>query len=344
MTDTREAGGQGSTPAGSQVFGELLGNRDIRQVFGQMLTEVGRRDRRVVVLDCQTAIPTMAITFARAIPERFLDLAVAEQNAVSFAAGLARVGFTAILPLFACFVTRRALDQIYTQVAYAALNVKVCGLDAGLTSPNTGASHQMLQEVAVMRSLPHVTVVEPADAIELSQALPAAVAHHGPVYFRMVRGDLGGPCPRVSPDGYEFRIGRATLLREGRDITLIGSGLMVWRCLQAAETLAGEGVSADVINVSTLKPLDQALIRERARRTGAVVTAEHHTVLGGLGGAVAELLGEANPVPLRRVGVRDRFGESAPLRDVLPEYGLTAEAVVDAAHEALAAKARSRGR
>ena len=344
MTDTRTTGGQESAPAGTQVFGELLGTRDIRQVFGQTLKEVGERDPRVIVLDCQTAVPTMAITFARAFPDRFIDLAVAEQNAVSFAAGLARVGFTPILPLFACFVTRRALDQIYTQVAYPALNVKVCGVYAGLTSPNTGATHQMLQDVAIMRSLPHMVVIEPADAIELSQALPAAVAHHGPVYFRMVRGDLGGPCPRVSPDGYEFRVGQATLLREGKDITFIGSGLMVSRCVQAAEMLARQGISADVINVSTVKPLDERLILERARRTGAVVTAENHTILGGLGGAVAELLGEACPVPLRRVGVRDRFGESAPLKDLLPEYGLTAEAVVDAAHAALAAKSQQHGR
>lgn len=342
MTEARKADGQASAPASAQVFGEFLDTRDIRQVFGQTLKEIGQRGPRVIVLDCQTAVPTMAITFARAFPERFIDLAVAEQNAVSFAAGLARVGFTPILPLFACFVTRRALDQIYTQVAYPALNVKVCGVYAGLTSPNTGATHQMLQDVAIMRSLPHMTVVEPADAIELSQAIPAVVTHPGPVYFRMVRGDLGGPCPRVSPDGYEFRIGQATLLREGKDITLIGSGLMVSRCVQAAETLAREGISADIINVSTLKPLDDRLILERARRTGAVVTAENHTILGGLGGAVAELLGEACPIPIRRVGVRDRFGESAPLQDLLPHYGLTAEAVVDAARAAVAATSRGR--
>jgi transketolase len=344
MTDTRTGGGQGSSPAGTQVFGESLGARDIRQVFGETLVESGRRDRRLIVLDCQTAVPTMAISFARAFPERFVDLAVAEQNAVSFAAGLARVGLIPILPLFACFVTRRALDQISTQVAYPALNVKVCGVYAGLTSPNTGATHQMLQDLAIMRSLPHMTIIEPADAVELSQALPAAIARPGPVYFRMVRGDLGGPCPRVSPDGYAFQLGQATVLREGKDITLIGSGLMVSRCVQAAETLAREGISADVVNVSTVKPLDEWSILERVGRTGAVVTAENHTILGGLGGAVAELLGETRPVPLRRVGVRDCFGESAPLEALLPHYGLTAEAVVEAARAALAAKSHQGGR
>jgi transketolase len=223
-------------------------------------------------------------------------------------------------------------------VAYADMNVKVCGLYAGLTSPNTGATHQMISDLAVMRSIPNLTVVEPADALEMQQALAAVVAHRGPVYFRMVRGDIGGPCPRVSPEGYEFRLGKAALLREGRDVTLIGSGLMVSRCLQAAEILANEGIAADVVNVSTIKPLDAEMIAARAGRTGAVVTAENHTVLGGLGGAVAEVLGEACPVPLRRVGIRDEFGTSGPLEEIFPQYGLTAEAVCEAARSALKAK------
>jgi transketolase len=180
--------------------------------------------------------------------------------------------------------------------------------------------------------------VEPADALEMSQALTAVVLHRGPVYFRLVRGDIGGPCPRVTPDGYEFRLGKATLLREGTDVTLIGSGLMVSRCLQAAEILAAEDIAADVINLSTIKPLDADLIVARARRTGAVVTAENHTILGGLGGAVAELLGDACPVPLRRVGICDEFGTSGPLEELFPHYGLTAEAVCAAARDALRAK------
>ena len=311
---------------------------DIRQLFGEALVAVGQADPNVVVLDCQTAMPTAAVSFARAFPERFIDLGIAEQNAVSFAAGLARMGFVPIVPLFACFSARRALDQVTIQVAYADMNVKVCGLYAGLTSPNTGATHQMISDLAVMRSIPNLTVVEPADALEMQQALAAVVAHRGPVYFRMVRGDIGGPCPRVSPDGYRFRLGTAALLREGRDVTLIGSGLMVSRCLQAAEILANEGIAADVVNVSTIKPLDAEMIAARAGRTGAVVTAENHTVLGGLGGAVAKVLGEACPVPLRRVGIRDTFGTSGPLEEIFPQYGLTAEAVCEAARSALKAK------
>ena len=318
------------------MYGVAQGN--IRQLFGEALVAVGQANPNVVVLDCQTAMPTAAVSFARAFPERFIDLGIAEQNAVSFAAGLARMGFVPIVPLFACFSARRALDQVTIQVAYADMNVKVCGLYAGLTSPNTGATHQMISDLAVMRSIPNLTVVEPADALEMQQALAAVVAHRGPVYFRMVRGDIGGPCPRVSPDGYTFRLGKAALLREGRDVTLIGSGLMVSRCLQAAEILANEGIAADVVNVSTIKPLDAEMIAARAGRTGAVVTAENHTVLGGLGGAVAEVLGEACPVPLRRVGIRDEFGTSGPLEEIFPQYGLTAEAVCEAARSALKAK------
>jgi transketolase len=317
-------------------YGVSQGN--IRQLFGEALVALGHANPDVVVLDCQTAMPTAAVAFAKAYPDRFIDLGIAEQNAVSFAAGLARMGFVPIVPLFACFSSRRALDQVTIQAAYANLNVKVCGLYAGLTSPNTGATHQMISDLAVMRSIPNMTVVEPADALEMSQALPAVVAHRGPVYFRLVRGDIGGPCPRVVPSGHTFQLGRAALLREGRDVTLIGSGLMVSRCLEAADILRNDGLAADVINVSTIKPLDTDLIVARARRSGAVVTAENHTVLGGLGGAVAEALGDACPVPLRRVGVRDEFGTSGPLEELFPLYGLTADAVYRAAREAVAAQ------
>ncbi len=317
-------------------YGVAQGN--IRQLFGEALVALGQTNPNVVVVDCQTAMPTAAVAFAKAFPERFIDLGIAEQNAVSVAAGLARMGFIPIVPLFACFSSRRALDQVTIQAAYAGLNVKVCGLYAGLTSPNTGATHQMISDLAIMRSIPNLTVVEPADALEMSQALAAVVLHRGPVYFRLVRGDIGGPCPRVTPEGYEFRLGKAALLREGTDVTLIGSGLMVSRCLQAAEILAAEGIAADVINLSTIKPLDADLIVARARRTGAVVTAENHTVLGGLGGAVAEVLGDACPVPLRRVGIRDEFGTSGPLEELFPHYGLTAEAVCAAARSVLRAK------
>jgi transketolase len=315
-----------------------IGSDNIRQLFGETLAAIGREEARLLVLDCQTAMPTAASIFATAFPDRFIDLGIAEQNAVSFAAGLARVGFVPVVPLFGCFLARRALDQATIQVAYPHLNVKLCGVYAGLTSPNTGATHQMLTDLAIMRATPHLTVVEPADGAELVQALRAVVAYDGPVYLRLVRGDIGGPVPRVSPDGYRFRLGRATLLREGRDVSLVGSGLMVSRCLEAADLLQAEGISADVINVSTIKPLDGELLAARAGRTGAVVTAENHTVLGGLGSAVAEALADACPVPIRRVGVQDAFGASGPLEELFPRYGLTADAVAAAARAVLTRK------
>lgn len=318
-------------------YGVAQGN--IRQLFGEALVALGEANPDMIVLDCQTAMPTAAVAFAKAFPDRFIDLGIAEQNAVSFAAGLARIGFVPVVPLFACFSSRRALDQVTIQAAYAQLNVKVCGLYAGLTSPNTGATHQMISDLATMRSIPNLTVVEPADAVEMRQALAAVVTHRGPAYFRMVRGDIGGPCPRVVPDGYAFHLGRAALLREGRDVTLIGSGLMVSRCLRAAETLEREGISADVVNVSTIKPLDTDLLVARARKTGAVVTAENHSILGGLGGAVAEALTDACPVPMRRVGICDAFGTSGPLEELFPLYGLTSDVVGAAARAVVQAKA-----
>lgn len=321
-----------SEPSASQ-YG--IGTGNIRQAFGETLVMIGRQNPDLVVVDCQTAMPTGASVFARSFPDRFIDLGIAEQNAMSFAAGLARVGLVPVLPLFACFVVRRALDQLTVQAAYPALNVKICGVYAGLTSPNTGATHQMLTDIAILRATPQVAVIEPADEYEMIQALQAAVAHPGPVYFRLVRGDIGGQVPRVSPTGYLFQLGRPSLLREGRHVTLVGSGLMVSRCLAAAETLAREGIQAEVVNVSTIKPLDPTLIVDSAARTGAVVTAENHSVLGGLGGLIAEILGDRCPVPLRRVGVHDVFGESGPLEELLPRYGLTAEAVAAAARDVL---------
>ena len=248
-------------------YGVSQGN--IRQLFGEALVALGHANPDIVVLDCQTAMPTAAVAFAKAFPDRFIDLGIAEQNAVSFAAGLARMGFVPILPLFACFSSRRALDQVTIQAGYAGLNVKVCGLYAGLTSPNTGATHQMISDLAVMRSIPNMTVIEPADALEMSQALPAVVAHPGPVYFRLVRGDVGGPCPRVVPDGYAFQLGRAALLREGRDVTLIGSGLMVrtfqaMRQVQPGFTRPEEVLTLRVTIPEALVKEDDAIIQDKA--------------------------------------------------------------------------------
>jgi transketolase len=312
--------------------------KDMRDSYADALVEVGKQNERVILIDTDVAHPTHACRFREHLPDRYVQLGLAEQNAVSFAAGLSTLGFIPIVDMFGCFMSRRACDQVSVHVAYAEFNVKLIGAYAGLTSPNTGATHQAVQDVAIMRSMPNMVVVEPADGLELRQALMAIVEYRGPVYFRMVRGDVGGGSPSISPPGYRFEIGKGVVLRNGSDIALIGSGLMVSRCLQAAEVLSEQGVSAKVVNISTIKPLDEDLLVKTARQTGAVVTAENHSIVGGLGGAVAEVLMERCPVPMKRVGIQDRFGESGKLEELFEEYGLTSARVVEAAQEVLVRK------
>jgi len=312
--------------------------KDMREIFGEAIIEVARENERVVVVDSDVAIATKALAFKDVFPDRFIQMGVAEQNTVSFAAGLSTLGFIPVVNEFACFASRRAHDQVFVDLAYARTNVKIAAAYAGITSPNTGATHQEQQDIAVMRSIPRLTVVEPADELELRQALRAIVDYEGPVYFRMSRGDVGGGPPAVSPDDYEFVLGKGVILREGDDVALIGCGLMVSRCVAAAEILAEEGISAHVVNMSTIKPIDIDLIVDAARRTGAVITAENHNIMGGLGGAIAEVLVENHPVPMKRVGIGDVFGESGDLAELHRKYGLTAEAVVKAAREVLTRK------
>lgn len=312
--------------------------KDMRDFFGEALVEVGEEDERVIVLDADVAHPTRAHHFWKRFPDRFIQMEVGEQNVVSFAAGLSTMGFVPLVNMFGCFISQRACDQVSVHVAYANFNVKLAGSYAGITSPNTGATHQTVQDVAIMRSMPNMIVVEPADELELRQALRAIIEYEGPVYFRVCRGDVGGGPPPVSPPDYHFELGKGVILREGADMTLIGSGLMTSRCVKAAQELSAEGISAQVINISTLKPIDDGLIVEAARHTGAVVTAENHNVIGGLGSAVAEVLVEHCPVPMKRVGVQDGFGESGDLKALHEKYGLTPAKVVEAAKELLATR------
>jgi len=301
----------------------------MRDCFGEIIAEIGAENEEVVVVDSDVAHPTRAHLFEKKFPERFIQLGVAEQNAVGFAAGVSTLGFIPIVNMFACFASKRACEQISISVAYPRLNVKICGCYAGITTPNTGATHQAFEDVAIMRALPNMLVIEPADERELAQVLRGAIHYNGPVYLRVVRCGL----PTVLPADYRFKIGQAVILKEGSDITLIGSGLMVSRCLEAAEMLAQEGISAQVINVSTIKPIDVNLITQAAKKTGRIVTVENHGIIGGLGSAVAEVLAENYPVPLKRVGIEDAFGESGKLDDLLKKYGLTTERVKQAAQE-----------
>lgn len=303
---------------------KMLATRD---VYGQVIAELGKTKPNIVVLDADLSGSTKTAGFAKAFPERFFNMGIAEQDMIGTAAGLAAAGKIAFASTFAVFAAGRAWDQIRMSVAYTRLNVKVVVTHAGITTGEDGASHQANEDIAIMRALPNLTVVVPADGVETAKVIRAAVEFSGPMYIR-----LGRPKCRVIYDdpNYDFKIGRGVIMREGRDATVIACGLMVGVSLAAAELLAKEGLKVRVVNMHTIKPLDTSLIIKCAEETGAIVTAEEHSIIGGLGGAVAEVLVENALVPMARVGTRDTFGESGKPEELLVKYGLTAEEIVKA--------------
>jgi transketolase len=308
----------------------------LRQVFGETLVELGGLYPDLLVLDGDLANSTLADQFAQAYPDRFLAMGIAEQNMAGTAAGLSTLGFIPWISTFAVFAAKRDLDQVRVVIAQPALNVKIQGAYSGLLTGFTGKTHQSAEDIAVFRAMPNMTVLAPADATEARLAMHAATVHRGPVYLRMTRD----PSPVIFGPDHRFEIGRGYVVREGRDVTIISTGVQTTRALEAADILATEGVSAHLLHVPTVKPLDEQAVVEAAARTGAVVTAEDHTIIGGLGGAVAEVLGERRPTPMRRVGLRDTFGESGPNEALLEKYGLTAGHVAAAARELLKAFGR----
>lgn len=309
-----------------------------RVAFGEALVELAASHDALLVLDGDLANSTRVDLVNDAAPDRFLEMGIAEQNMIGVAAGLATCGFIPWCSTFAAFLASRALDQIRVVVAQPGLNVKLAGGYSGLLTGSTGKTHQEVADLAIFRAMPHMTVVAPADANEVRAATRALTEHHGPAYLRLTRD----PSPVIFDAARPFEIGRAAMLRDGSDVTLIGTGVQTVRVLEAADLLAEEGVSALVLHVPTVKPLDTSAIVEAARRTGLVVTAEEHSIFGGLGGAVAETLGEAYPVPVRRVGIRDIFGESGPNDLLLDKYGLTAHHVATAARDLLRQGARGK--
>jgi transketolase len=298
----------------------------MREAFGQTLVALGKRVPDLVVLDADLSPGTRAVLFAQAFPERFFQVGIAEQNMIGIAAGLATLGLIPFTSTLACFM-KRNLDQIRITVAQPKNNVKISGHFGGILAGKTGKTHQAIQDLAIMRTMPNMTVIAPADGVEVERAMEAMVAVHGPAYLRLCRD----PSPVIFDPSYRFEIGRAVKLRDGGDVALISTGIQTLRTLEAADLLKGQGISALVLHVPTLKPLDADAIVAAAERTGLVVTAEEHSILGGLGGAVAEVLSERRPTPLLRVGVRDVYGESAPNDALLEKYGLTARHVVEAA-------------
>ena len=305
-----------------------------REAYGDSLKVLGDNNPAVVVLDADLSKSTKTVVFAKAHPDRFINVGIAEQNMMGIAAGFATSGKIPFVSTFAMFATGRAFEQVRNSVCYPKLNVKIAATHAGLTVGEDGASHQSIEDVSLMRSLPNMTVIVPADAEETKQAVAYAAQHKGPVYLRLGRMAV----PDVVGEGYKFELGKAVQLAEGKDVTLVATGVMVAAALEAAKTLTAEGISARVLNIHTIKPIDRVAIEKAAVETGALVTCEEHSIIGGLGSAVAEVLAETKPAPLERVGVQDTFGESGTPAELLKKYGLTAEDIVAAAKKAISRK------
>ena len=303
-----------------------------RQSYGEALVELGAEHDDFVVLDADLAAATQTGKFKAAYPDRFFDAGIAESNLMGLAAGIATTGRVAFASTFAMFAAGRAFEQVRNSIGYPHLNVKIGATHAGISVGEDGATHQCNEDIALMRAIPGMTVIVPADDVEAKAAVRAAYEFDGPVYMRF--GRLAVPVFN-DPDTYEFQIGKGVVLREGTDVTVVATGLMVAEALAAADELAEKGVSAEVINIHTIKPLDEELVRASAAKTGHVVTAEEHSVIGGLGDAVLAALAE-NPVPTRKLGVNDVFGESGPAVDLLHKYGLDAAGVVAAVEAVLA--------
>lgn len=306
----------------------------VREAYGQALVELGKHNPDVVVLDADTSNSTRTVLFGKAFPERFFNFGIAEANMMAAAAGFATCGKIPFVNTFSFLAALRAGDQLRSLVAYNRLNVKIGGAYSGLSDSKDGASHQSVCDLAVMRGLPNMTVVVVADAVETRIAVQKVSAYDGPVFLRLSRAEL----PVIFDQNHPFEIGKGNLLREGKDVTLIATGYMVHKSLEAADRLKQEGISAEVLEIHTLKPIDGDLICKSAAKTGAVVTAEEHSVIGGLGSAVAEVLGETCPTPMQRVGLKDTFAESGDYEELLSKFGMGASDIVAAAKRATSLK------
>ena len=307
-----------------------MSEKATRAAYGEALAELGKVNDKVVVLDADLSKSTMTATFQKAFPDRFFNIGIAEANMVDMAAGMSTMGLIPFCSTFAMFGAGRVYEQIRNSIAYPRLNVKLCMSHAGVSVGEDGASHQCLEDLALMRVIPGMTVICPADASETRKAVFAAAEMEGPVYIRLAR--LATP---VFEEDYPFEIGKANVLREGTDVAVFATGLMVSEALKAADLLAAQGVSAAVINVHTVKPIDADCVAEWARKCGRVVTVEEHSVIGGLGDAVAGVLMGKVDCAFRKIGVQDQFGQSGKAWDVLAEYGLTAPQIAQSIKETL---------
>lgn len=306
-----------------------------RESYGNALVELGEKNPNVVVLDADLCESTKTVYFKKKFPDRFFDCGIAEANMVAVSAGLAAAGKIPFCSSFAMFAAGRAFDQVRNAVGYPHLNVKIGATHAGITVGEDGATHQCLEDIGIMRTIPGMTIINPADDTEARAAVAAAAEWDGPVYMRFGRYAVPVIFDRAT---YKFEIGKGVLLREGSDVTIFATGIMVDAALTAAELLSAKGVSAEVVDIHTIKPLDRELVIASAAKTGAVVTAEEHNIIGGLGSAVCEVLSESRPTPVLRVGVEDTFGRSGKVPPLLEYYGLTAENIVAKALAAVSMK------
>lgn len=305
-----------------------------REAYGKALVELGEKDSNVVVLDADLAAATKTGGFKKAFPDRFFDTGIAESNMMGVAAGLSTTGYTVFASSFAMFAAGRAFEQVRNTIGYPHLNVKIGATHAGISVGEDGASHQCCEDIALMRTIPGMVIINPADDIEARAAVFAAAKYEGPVYMRFGRLAV----PRIFDEDYKFEIGKAVTLKEGTDVTVIATGLLVAEAIEAEKLLAKEGISVNLINMATIKPLDKEAVIAAAKKTGCIVTAEEHNIIGGLGSAVSEAVCEECPVPVVKLGVEDTFGKSGPAVELLHLFGLDANGIVEKVKYALTLK------
>lgn len=307
---------------------------EMRAIFAAELDRMMQNDERIVVIDADLSKANGTLFLRDKYPERAFDVGVAEQNMASIAAGLASYGFVPFITTFCPFATRRICDQVAISIAYAGQNVKIVGSDPGISAELNGGTHMSMEDIGVLRSIPSMVIFEPVDGIQLKKAMPQILEHDGPVYLRLFRKKR----PRIVPEDYEFNLFKADVLREGNAVTIAATGIMVEEALKAHAGLKEMDIEAEIVNVHTIKPLDSATILKSVQKTGCIVTAENHNVIGGLRSAVAETISENFPVPLKSVGVQDVFGEVGRLDELKEIFGLTAANIISRAKEAIAAK------
>lgn len=314
----------------------VLEDRWLRETYVDLLIEYAAKNKDIVILEADLMKAGGTFRFAEKYPERTFDVGIQEANMIGTAAGMSAMGKIPFTHTFTAFATRRVCDQVTLSVAYAGLNVKMMGSDPGVTAEYNGGTHMSMEDVSIMRNIPGMIVYEPVDSAQLKAIFPQIVDHYGPVYIRLLRRNA----VKVFEEGETFELGKGKLMREGSDVSIFATGIMVAEAVEAVEELAKEGIHAELINIHTVKPLDEEMVLASVAKTGCAVTAENHSVIGGLGSAVAELLAEKNPVPVKKVGVMDHFGEVGLTPYLKEKYGLTAKDIIAAARAAIVMKKR----